>query len=138
MAFSLSGHHRQQKSLGIVPGQCLELRKPRLCPGDRVGQDHSLKNIRRENGKWKRHTYSGLLYPPPSHYEVDEIVDGELDSYGLGKEMGCCLVLFSKPIERTSSKDVLGCGKKMPAASGIHLVMDSYKRTFRRVLMMDK
>jgi hypothetical protein len=116
-----------------VPEQCLELRKPRLCPGDRVEQDHSLnKSIRRKNGKVQKHTYSVLLYLPPSHYEVDEIVDGELDSYGLGKEMGCCLVLFSKLIERTSSKDVLGCGKEMLATSGIRLVMDSYTRTFCR------
>ena len=114
-----------------MPEQRLESKKPRLCPGDRAGQDHSLnKNIKRENGEWEKHTYSGLLYLPLSHYEADEIVDGDLDSYGLGKEMGCCLVLFSKLSERTSSKDLLGCGKEMQAASGIHLVMDSYRRAF--------
>jgi len=122
-----------------VPEQCLELKKPRLCPGDRVGQDHSLnESIRQESSKWQKHTYSEFLYLPLWHYEVDEIVDGELDFDALGKEMGCCLVSFSKLIERTSSEDVLGRGKEMPVASGIHLVMDSYRRAFRRGWWINK
>lgn len=130
--FSLSGHHRQQKSLGIVPEQRLELRKPRLCPGDRVGQDHSLnKSIRQETGKWEKHTYNGLLYLPLLHCEVDEIVDGELDSDALGKEMDCCVLLFSTLIGRTFLK-FPGYDKEMLTASGIHVVMDFYRRAFPR------
>jgi len=53
--------------------------------------------------------YSGILFLPPSHYEVDEIVDEELDSGALGKEMGCFPVSLSKLIGKTFLKGLLRC-----------------------------
>jgi len=86
-----------------------------------------------------KYPYSGLLFLPPSHYEADEIVDEELDSGALGKEMGCFPVSISKLIGRTFSKGLLGCGKEMLAASGIHLVVDSYRRAcFEFSRLVDK